>query len=225
MAAIAFDLQHPDTVAHELGEANRRLSREREVPASVRDLAEDVAAAISRSENEELVAVDPYLWIDIQRAALRAQLAAREDDEDARRRALRVALEQLRFLLARLAERAPVSEERAIDEVARWLDMKLRGVSQARKAELLGVAPRTYQRWMSDHEGTTPGGDDEWRLRLVARLVNQLRHSLSGPGVVEWFARPRDDLEGLSPQDLLSAPDRAEALLSAAMASRAPVAA
>ena len=32
---------------------------------------------------------------------------------------------------------------------------------------------------------------DERRLRIVARIVNQLRHSLTGPGVVDWFGHPR----------------------------------
>jgi hypothetical protein len=224
MAANTFDLQHPEAVAHELGEANRRLAQEPEAPHSVVELAADVADAISMADADELAAVDPYLWIDIQRAALRAQAATREDDDRERRRQLRLALERLRFLIARLAERAPVSEDQPIGEVIRWLDDKLGAVAQPRKAELLDVAARTYQRWLSEHEPTTPSGDDEWRIRLIARIVNQLRHSLSGPGVVEWFAHPRDDLDGHSPQDLLSSPERADVLLKAALASRSSVA-
>jgi hypothetical protein len=118
-----------------------------------------------------------------------------------------------------------VSEDRPIGDVVRWLDDKLGAVAQPRKAELLDVAGRTYQRWLSEHESATPSGDDEWRVRLVARIVNQLRHSLSGPGVVEWFAHARDELDGQSPKDLLSSPDRAEDLLNVALASRASVAA
>jgi hypothetical protein len=98
-------------------------------------------------------------------------------------------------------------------------------VSQERKAQLLDVGLRTYQRWVSDRETTTPSGDEERRLRVVARIVNQLRHSLTGLGVVEWFERPRADLEGASPAETLEDPDRLEVLLAAAAASRGNVAA
>jgi len=60
---------------------------------------------------------------------------------------------------------------------------------------------------------------------VVARIVNQLRHSLTGPGVVEWFEHPRADLEGLSPAEILDDADRLDLLLAAAAASRGNVAA
>jgi hypothetical protein len=168
--------------------------------------------------------VNPWLWIRLQSAAIRAQSALREDDPD-RRRHLRLALEQMRFLFARIADREPIGEERAANEVARWLDSKLASVSQPRKAELLRVSPRTYQRWISDREPAQPGGDDERRLRVVARIVNQLRHSLTAPGVVEWFEYPRADLDDLTPSAVLDDPGKLELLLAAAAASRGNVAA
>jgi hypothetical protein len=78
---------------------------------------------------------------------------------------------------------------------------------------------------VSERERAAPTGDDDRRLRVVARLVNQLRHSLTGPGVVDWFEHPRSDLGGARPVDLLDDPDRLEALLAAAAASRGNVAA
>ena len=224
MTAITFDLSNPEAVAHELGEANRRLAREPEVPMSVTSLAEDVATAISDTEVAELADVDPYLWIDIQRAAIHAQSAVRDTDERARRRRTRIAIEQLRFLLARLAERAPVGDEQPFDEVLRWLDGKLGSTTQAAKAELLGVSERTYQRWLT-HD-STPGAEDEQRARIVARVVNQLRHSLTAPGVVDWFAHPRADLGGASPRQALEGgAGRVGDVLTAALASRSPGAA
>jgi uncharacterized protein (DUF2384 family) len=224
MPAIAFDLRQPELVAHELGEANRRLAREAETPPSVIGLVEDVTDAIAAGDDHELANVNPWLWIAIQRAALRAQSALRAHDP-ARRRQLRLALEQMRFLVARIADRQPVGEDRPAGEIVRWLEEKLPSISQQRKAELLGIGLRTYQRWVSDRAGTTPSGDDERRLRVVARIVNQLRHSLTGPGVIDWFEHPRSDLGGDRPVDLLGDPDRLEALLAAAAASRGNVAA
>ena len=105
----------------------------------------------------------------------------------------------MRFLFARIADREPIGEDRPAHEVALWLDATLASVSQPRKAELLHVSPRTYQRWISDQEAVRPSGEDERRLRIVARIVNQLRHSLTGPGVVDWFEHPRADLGGATP--------------------------
>ena len=224
MTAIAFDLRQPARVAHELGEANRRLGREPETPASVVGLVQDITDAIAGGDDVTVAAVNPWLWIALQRAALRAQASLRERDPE-RRRQLRLALEQMRFLFARIADREPIGEDQPTDQVARWLDVTLASVSQPKKAELLHVSPRTYQRWISDREPARPSGSDERRLRVVARLVNQLRHSLTGPGVVDWFEHPRADLGGRSPSDVLDDSTKLERLLAAAAASRGNVAA
>jgi hypothetical protein len=224
MSATRFDLRAPLAIAHELGEANRRLAREAETPPSVIGLVEDVADAMSEGDEQELAVVNPWLWIRVQRAALRAQASLREDDPR-RRRQLRLALEQMRFLFARIAEREPIGEDQPAKEVARWLEATLPSISQHRKADLLRVGVRTYQRWISDRETSTPTGEDERRLRVVARIVNQLRHSLTGPGVIEWFDYPRADLDGASPAHVLDDPDQLELLLAAAAASRGNVAA
>jgi hypothetical protein len=131
----------------------------------------------------------------------------------------------MRFLFARIAEREPIGEERPADEVARWLDRTLESVSQRRKAQLLGVSPRTYQRWISENEPSRPSGEEERRLRITARLVNQLRHSLTAPGVVDWFEHARADLDGDTPSRALADPARTEALVIAAAASRGSIAA
>jgi hypothetical protein len=131
----------------------------------------------------------------------------------------------MRFLLARIADREPIGEDQGGQAVALWLDSKLPSVSQPRKAELLRVSLRTYQRWISDREPAQPSGGDERRLRIVARIVNQLRHSLTGPGVVDWFDYPRADLGGASPSEVLDDPDKLELLIAAAAASRGNVAA
>jgi hypothetical protein len=224
MSATVFDIRQPSIVAHELGEANRRLARETETPTSVVGIVEDIADAIAEGDEHELATVNPWLWIRVQAAALRAQAALRDEDPR-RRRQLRLALEQLRFLFARIADREPIGEDRPAGEVARWLEAALPSVPQPRKASLLGVGVRTYQRWVSDRESTTPSAEDERRLRVVARIVNQLRHSLTGPGVIDWFEHPRADLGGAAPAEVLDDPERLESLLAAAAASRGNVAA
>jgi hypothetical protein len=224
MSAIAFDVRQPAIVARELGEANARLAKERETPPSVVGLVGEIADAIAAGDDVDAAVVNPWLWIKLQSAAIRAQSALREEDPD-RRRQLRLALEQMRFLFARIADREPIGEDRTSHEIALWLDSMLAAVSQPRKAELLHVSPRTYQRWISDREPAQPSGEDDRRLRIVARIVNQLRHSLTGPGVVKWFEHPRADLAGSTPSDVLDDPERLELLIAAAAASRGNVAA
>jgi hypothetical protein len=224
MSATMVDIRQPATVARELGEANSRLSKERETPAAVVGLVADVADAIAAGDDGEAALVNPWLWIRLQSAAIRAQSALRQQDP-ARRRQLRLALEQMRFLFARIADREPIGEDRPAHDLARWLDSKLASVSQPKKAELLHVSPRTYQRWVSDQESVRPSGEDERRLRVVARIVNQLRHSLTGPGVVEWFEYPRADLGGATPSAVLDDSEKLELLITAAAASRGNIAA
>ena len=224
MSATAFDIRQPSIVAHELHEANRRLARDAETPPSVVGLVEGISDAIAEGDEHELAIVNPWVWIRVQGAALRAQAALREDDPQ-RRRQLRLALEQMRFFFARIADGEPIGEDQSAHEVARWLEATLSSVPQPRKAMLLGVGVRTYQRWISDREPTTPTGEDERRLRVAARIVNQLRHSLTGPGVIDWFEHPRADLVGERPVDVLGDAGRIDALLAAAAASRGNVAA
>ena len=224
MSAVALDLRQPAAVVEQLGVANRELAGKPSTPDHVVTLVADLADAIAVGDDAGVAAINPWLWIAVQRAALRAQSALRDDDP-ARRRQLRLALEQLRFLFARIADRAPVGEDRPSAEIARWLDDVLAAVSQQRKAELLGVGLRTYQRWIAEDGATTPGAADDRRLRVVARIVNQLRHSLTAPGVVDWFEHSRSDLGGARPAELLDDSDRLEQLLAAAAASRGNVAA
>jgi hypothetical protein len=130
-------------------------------------LVEDVADAISEGDEHDLALVNPWLWIRVQGAALRAQACLREGDPK-RRRQLRLALEQMRFLFARITEREPIGEDQSANEVARWLETTLGSVSQQQKADLLHVGVRTYQRWISDRDATTPTSVDERRLRRRA---------------------------------------------------------
>ncbi len=48
-------------------------------------LVDDLADAIAAGEHGEAALVNPWLWIKLQSAAMRAQSALREDDPDRRR--------------------------------------------------------------------------------------------------------------------------------------------
>lgn len=205
MALVRADLRDPGRVAAELGEANARLGRSAEAAPDVLELVESMSATLSDQDDTFLEGVDPYLVIALQKAALGAERALHEDEPN-RRRVLRLRLEQMRHVFRDLAGELEVSDQRSGKELARWLTETV-DLPQQRLADLLGVEKRTFQRWISEKEPSSPAADDESRLRIVARLVNQLRHSLTPVGVIGWFERPRSELAGQAPRDLLSEPD------------------
>lgn len=203
MPLAAIDLSAPEAVEAELAEANALLAHQQDVPNQVADLVESIAETLSDLGQPETLMVDPYLLIALQRAAIGAQRALGEEDA---RRALRVRLEQMRHVFRDLADHQDVADERSGKEIARWLADTV-AVPQQRLADLLGVEKRTFQRWISEKETSSPEFEDERRLRAIARLVNQLRHALTPIGVVDWFGRPRADLDGEPPAALLDQPD------------------
>src|SRR4051794_17370878 len=125
MSTVAFDIANLEILANELAEANRRLAREEEAPASVLALIADVGEQIAGTSPDARASagVAEHTWIELQSAAMRAMgVALGEDDPARQRRALRLRIEELRFRLARIAEHEPVADERPIDDVVRWLD-------------------------------------------------------------------------------------------------------
>jgi hypothetical protein len=94
------------------------------------------------------------------------------------------------------------------------LNRSLPAVRQSDIAELVAVDPRTIRRW------ATESGAPEHRLQLVTRLVAVLRHAWTPKGMLAWFQRPRRDLGGKRPIDILDDPGSERELLSAARSSR-----
>jgi transcriptional regulator with XRE-family HTH domain len=131
-----------------------------------------------------------------------------------------MALDGLSSAFDAIAEQQPVSDERSGKELVAWLAERAE-VSQAELAKLLGVSARQFQRWLSPSESASPEGDDLRRVRTVARIVNQLRFSLTPAGVVAWFTWRLPDLNGKRPVDLLDKPARFPDLIGAAAETRA----
>lgn len=213
------EIARPADAAHAIARLNNRLARERTIPADVSDAVREIAAAVTQTALARWQAIDPYLALIIHRAVIQAEEAVRQAEEPAARDRLRVALESLRQGFAAIAESEPVADERSPKEVARWLAEKTE-VPQHRLAELLGVSLRQFQRWVSSQEQAQPEGDDARRVRAVARIVNQLRFSLTPAGAIEWFSWPRDDLDGRRPIELLDEPDKLPELTAIAGSMR-----
>jgi hypothetical protein len=214
--AAAFDLRYPTRAAAAVDGLNDRLAAGPAVDDAARDGVAALTDAVRETPLDRWIAADPYLALLVHRSVLEAQAAAQARERDA----LRLALERAGHALAALGEAEEVGDGRPAKELARWLAETV-DAPQRDLANLLGVDLRRFQRWASAAERTRPEGEDARRVRAVARLVAQLRHAYTAAGVLAWFERPRADLGGHAPRELLDDPVRLPDLLLAAGSARA----
>lgn len=123
--------------------------------------------------------------------------------------------EQLRHLVRDAMDGHVDGSGQSSKEVMESLRKVLPSVRQVDLAALLGRSQRQVQRWATQESAPTR------RLELVARVVALLQHSWTEEGVIAWFFRPRPDLRGKKPVDLLDDPNRELDLLMAARRGRA----
>jgi hypothetical protein len=220
---VSLNLDRPEEIGQRLSQAGTRLGREESVPESLRREILELAAAVWPIPDSRLAEMDPYFVVALQQGAISCLVGIETEDPTTKRRLVRLGLEQMRQAVRDLAEGLPVREDRPAKDIAQWLDETL-DVPQATLAELVGANPRTFQRWVSLKDSAEPRGDEARKLRVVARIANNLRHSLSGPGVVGWFLRPNPHLKGAPPADLLGEPEAGEELLRLAAAVRSSAA-
>jgi DNA-binding transcriptional regulator YiaG len=220
--AIA-DLSQPESAASEIQRLNDRLATERAIPAEIADAVRELVAGVDQTNLQRWEAIDPHHAVIVLHSAVSAQRALEDLDSSAARDQLRVALESIRQSLVAMAEREPVSDERTPKQIVQWLAARTE-VSQPTLADLLGVSARQLQRWLSESEAVQPEGDDARKVRLVARVVNQLRFVLTPAGTIDWFGWPRTDLDRRRPLDLLDDPAEEPTLVTVAGAMRSQLA-
>jgi hypothetical protein len=201
----------------EVNKATKLLQRSKTVPEQVIGLIDSFESALGAATPSRLEA-DPYHTAALWAAAFRAQKALRHENAEEQRRDVRIALEQFRHTLRHIVENQPYSDDAAIrDVLARTLETI--ATPQKTVAELLGVSVRQLQRWLAA-DGPEPAADDAARIRVVAQIINQLRHSFTGPGAVAWFYR-RHPVLGRRPIEWRDDPLRFPELRGAAAAARA----
>lgn len=173
------------------------------------DFNRDVPASLPPDARDE---IRDHLLRGIE-ALSREDLAERPLD---RLDDLLLSLEAVRHILRDAAEEDAGGGASTPAEVVRLLDGLLPGIDRAALAGLLGVDPRTLQRWQGGE-----GGRLRPRALLVARLAAVLARTWTTEGVVAWFHRPRPDLGGDAPIARLDDPASAEDLMDAARRGRA----
>ncbi len=201
----------------EVNDATKLLQRSKTVPERVIGLIDSFESTLGAATPSRLEG-DPYLTSALWAAAFRAQKALRHDNPQEQRRDVRIALEQFRQSLRDIVENLPYNADAPIrDVLARTVETV--AAPQKTLAELLGVSVRQLQRWLAA-DGPEPAADDAARIRVVGQVINQLRHTFTGPGTVGWFYR-RHPVLGQPPIDLLDDPLRYPKLLGAATGARA----
>jgi hypothetical protein len=138
----------------------------------------------------------PERLADLRGSIIRALAALSESESgplDALERFL-LAMEAARHVLRDALDETPITggDLRAL---ATYLDTQLVGISQPDKAELAGVSPRQFQRWLKEGQGREPSE----RLVLAVRLVSLLLRAWSPRGVTAWFRRARPELGDRTP--------------------------
>jgi len=206
-----------DALLGRVNEATKLLQRSKTVPGEVARLVDSFERTLGAATPLRLEA-DPYLTTTLWAAAFRAEKALHHGSGQQQRRDMRIALEQFRHALRDIIENQPYGDDVPVREVLRKT-VDILAAPQRSLADLLGVSVRQLQRWLA-HDGTEPAADDAARIRMVGQVVNQLRHSFTGPGVVAWFNREHPVL-GRRPIELLDDPLCYPALLGAATAARA----
>ena len=206
-----------DALLDRVNEATRLLQRSETVPDEVVRLIDSFESTLGAATPLRLQA-DPYLTTTLWAAAFRAEKALRHDNDGEQRRDVRIALEQFRQSLRDIVEGQPYDDNAPVrDVLARTVEAF--AAPQKSVADVLGVSVRQLQRWLA-RDGSEPAADDAARIRVVGQVVNQLRHSFTGPGVVAWFYREHPVL-GRRPIELLDDPLCYPQVLGAATAARA----
>lgn len=203
-------------VLEQVAAATGLLRRSAQVPREVEDFVDGLDAKL-HADTPLRLDVDPYLSTTLFAGALRAVKALRHDNPATQRHDLRVALEQVRHALRDIVDGAPVATDVPVRQVLTHLAETL-NVPQKDLAELLAVSTRQLQRWLAPG-GPVPSGTEEARIRIVAQLVNHLRHAFTAPGVLAWFRR-RHPVLGQTPVALLDDPSMYPTLRDAAAGAR-----
>ena len=211
------ELTDPAAVAAEIGRINSLVGGSPEVPAEAWQLVSEMESRLEGLAVSRWQTIDPYLQAVFLRGYAQASKALKNQGDPDARRLLRLGLERMRHALEEIGQASQVSDELSPKELVRWLS-RIVPVPQQELSDVLGVERRKFQRWLN--ESPKPEGDDALRVAVVARIVNQLRHSFTPVGVIRWFNRPRAELKGKKPKSLLTRVEDLPRLVGLASAVR-----
>lgn len=178
-----------------------------------RGMARDVAARV----DEELpLDIDPSAASEI-RSRLVKMLTVEPSEQQ---RSLDVAdrflmqSEAIRHVLRDLLESSLPVQSQSSAELIAQIEAWLPSLAVRDLAELLGLSERSLQRRRGGDAASTS------RMVVVAQLIAILRHAWTDEGVYAWFQRPRHELGGRAPIELLDDDGAQRDLVRAARGGR-----
>lgn len=210
--ALLNDLEA--TVAVESGEVTAPVD-----PALMERFKETAQRLSSRVHKEVPPDIDPEALAEIRGHIIEGLEALIDLDEDRPLNSIDsfiVHAEAVRHIVRDALDGQPLGDESDARELLEGLLRQLPGISRKELAALIGLSERQVQRILkSGHRAPSR------RLQLIARLVVLLGRAWTSAGVLAWFYRSRDELDGHAPVDVLDDPDYERALLLAARRGRA----
>lgn len=211
----------PSWVARELlplvQDVSDRLAKNREIPLDLQAVIDKVHDRLPLlGPDPSIPSVDPYLAGALAAGLARCYRVFAENGPHGRKE-IRLGLEHVRQALAYIVEEAPTAEDRSPREITSWL-IETAESSDSTIAAILDVNPKTIRRWSTGV--SKPSGDEAAKLRVLARVIENLRFSLTTPGVLLWMTQPHIDLGDRTPKDLLNEPQAYGQLVTLAARTR-----
>jgi hypothetical protein len=213
-----IEVEISDLVEPFIREVSKAATREEVDPSFLDRFRETSRRLFELNEELHEEDFDPRVLAELRGIIINAIKDVAEADEERPLDAidsLLVHAEQLRHLVRDALDGHVGGVGQSSEEVMESLRVILPSIRQVELAALLGRSQRQVQRWAVQE------GSPARRLELVARLAALLRHSWTEDGVVAWFFRPRHELDGKKPVDLLDDPDWEDAILKAVRRGRA----
>ena len=132
---------------------------------------------------------------------LEADLEADEDGLDRDWR-VRETLDRISQIIELLRHNNDHAELDDAPTAARFVVGELAGARDEDIADICGVETRTIRTWRKHQPSTIRLNGD--RVVLAAQLIYDLRGTITAPGIARWFRRPRHQLDGRAPLDLIN---------------------
>jgi hypothetical protein len=177
------------------GELSAALAAKREIPDFV--ISRVLAINAMYTEAKDAGLANSPATERVSDAIRTLEAAVLEVPEDRSRKRISLELENVRDALYDLMEQNHVADDQNFADIIQWLAETTHEVPRAELARVMNVDEKTLTRWLN--EGRSPGVANNFRVRAIAKLVNELGHTMTTPGLMLWLSRPKTSLGGATP--------------------------
>ena len=198
------------------GELSAALAEGREIPSFVVSRVLAINAMYTDAKDAGLA--NSSATERVSDAIRTLEAAVLEAPEDQSRKKISLMLENVRDALHDLMEQSHVADDQSFADIIEWLAETTDEVPRAELARVLSVDEKTLTRWLD--EGRSPGVANNFRVRAIAKLVNELGHTMTTPGLVLWLSRPKASLGGDTPVEHIEGEDELSVVLELARRRR-----